>query len=69
MLDDIDAQALLEGPRDLPPVDRDELVGLLRAVSDLVSENRAIRELDINPVIATVDGLAVVDASIELGED
>jgi acetyltransferase len=67
MLDDIDAQALLDGPRDLPPADRDELVGLLRAVSDLVSENRAIRELDVNPVIATADGLAVVDASIELG--
>ncbi|MFO7925988.1 MAG: acetate--CoA ligase family protein [Halobacteriota archaeon] len=68
MLDDIGSQALLDGPRDLPPVDREELVDLIRSVSELVSENPAIRELDINPVIATSDGLSVVDASIELGE-
>lgn len=67
MLDDIDARALLDGPRDLPAVDRDELVELVRAVSELVSENPAIRELDVNPVVATADGLSIVDASIELG--
>ena len=69
MLDDIDAQALLDGPRDLPPVDRSELIDLLGSVSDLVSENPAILELDINPVIATADGLSAVDASIEMGRD
>ncbi len=66
MLEDIGAQSLLEGPRNLPAVDRDELVDLIRAVSELVSENPAIRELDMNPVIATSDGLSVVDASIEI---
>jgi acetyltransferase len=68
MLDEIDAQALLDGPRDLPPVDREELVDLLVALSELVSENAAIAELDVNPVIATADGLEIVDASVELDD-
>jgi acyl-CoA synthetase (NDP forming) len=66
MIGEIGAQALLDGPRDLPSVDTDELVALLLSVSELVSENTAIAELDINPVIATEDGLTIVDASIEL---
>ncbi len=66
MIDDIEAQALLDGPRDLPAVDRDELVELLLSVSDLVTNNPAIEELDINPVVATEDGLSVLDASLEL---
>ncbi|WP_458188826.1 acetate--CoA ligase family protein [Haladaptatus sp. NG-WS-4] len=66
MLDDIEAQTLLDRPRDLPPVDRDELVEVLLAVSDLVAENPPITGLDVNPIVATADGLSVLDASIEL---
>lgn len=66
MLDELEAQALLDGPRDLPPVDRDELVEVLLAVSDLVAENPAVTELDVNPLVATEDGLSALDASLEL---
>lgn len=69
MLDEIEAQALLDGPRDLPPVDRDELAAFLTAVSDIVVDNPAIAELDVNPVVATADGLAVLDAAITLADD
>lgn len=66
MIDEIAAQALLNGPRDRPSVDRDALVDLLCTVSDLVMENPAIHELDLNPVVATEDGLSIVDAAVEL---
>lgn len=66
MIDEIEAQALLDGPRDRPMVDRDALVDLLRTVSDLVVENPAIDGLDLNPVIATEDGLSILDAVVEL---
>jgi acyl-CoA synthetase (NDP forming) len=66
MIDDIEAQALLDGPRDLPAVDRDVLAKLLLAVSELMAENPSIAELDLNPVIATEDGLSVVDATVKL---
>ncbi|MGM0606462.1 MAG: acetate--CoA ligase family protein, partial [Halobacteriota archaeon] len=66
MLDEIQAQSLFEGPRDLPPVDRDELAEFLTVVSDIVTENPQISDLDVNPVVATTNGLAVVDATIEL---
>ena len=66
MLDDIEAQALLDGPRDLPPVDRPELVEVLLAVSELIAENPPVADLDINPIVATVNGLSVLDASLAL---
>lgn len=66
LVDEIEAQELLDGPRNLPAVDREQLVDLLCAVSDLVVENPNISELDLNPVIATEDGLAIVDAAVEL---
>ncbi|WP_191967175.1 MULTISPECIES: acetate--CoA ligase family protein [Haloferax] len=69
MIDEIDAQALLDGPRDLPAVERDELVELLLSVSTLVTNNPAIEELDINPVVATEDGLSILDASLEIGAE
>lgn len=66
MIADFGMPELLEGPRNLPAVDTDELVELLLAVSDLVRENPSIESLDLNPVIATADGLAIVDAAVEL---
>lgn len=69
MIEEIEAQTLLDGPRDFPPVDRDALVSLLRTVSELAVENPDIAELDLNPVIATEDGLTIVDAAIELEQE
>lgn len=64
MLDDIDAQELLDGARGNPPVDRAAVVDLLCAVSAFVEKNPSITELDLNPVFATSEGVEIVDASI-----
>jgi acyl-CoA synthetase (NDP forming) len=66
MIDEIEAQSFLNGPRDRPAVDRDALTGLLCDISDLVIENPDIAELDLNPVVATEEGLSIVDATVEL---
>ncbi|SEO20482.1 acetyltransferase [Halogranum amylolyticum] len=66
MLNDIDAQELLDGARGNPSVDRDAVVDLLCSVSTFVEENQNIAELDLNPVFATSEGVEIVDASISM---
>ncbi|RZV06369.1 acetyltransferase [Natrinema hispanicum] len=69
LLEDIDAQELLDGARGNQPVDRDAVVDLLVAVSEFVEANPSVSELDLNPVFATDDGVEVVDAAITLESD
>ncbi len=69
LLDDIDAQEMLTGARGNPPVDRDEVVNLLLAISSFVEANPSVSELDLNPVFATEDGVEIVDAAITLDND
>ncbi|WP_135306150.1 acetate--CoA ligase family protein [Haloarcula amylovorans] len=66
MLDDIEAQELLDGARGNPPVDREAVVDLLVAVSSFVQANPSVTELDLNPVFADADGVEIVDAAITL---
>ena len=66
MISEIRSAPLLAGFRGEPPVDRDALVQLLLTVSEVVEAYPAIREMDLNPVIARADGLSVVDARIIL---
>ncbi|MFC7199736.1 acetate--CoA ligase family protein [Halospeciosus flavus] len=66
LVDDIEAQAMLDGARGDPAVSREALVELLVDVSDLVASNPAIAELDLNPVLAGPDGVEILDASITL---
>ncbi len=69
LLEDIDAQELLDGARGNQPVDRDAVVDLLVSVSEFVEANPSVSELDLNPVFATEDGVEVVDAAITLESD
>jgi acetyltransferase len=64
MLDDIDAQELLDGARGMPPVDRDAVVDLLCDVSEFVEAHPSVSELDLNPVFADAAGVEIVDAAI-----
>jgi len=64
MLDGIQAAEILKGVRGAPPVDRDALIGIIEAVSRLVSDFPEIRELDLNPVFARPDGATAVDVRI-----
>jgi acetyltransferase len=68
MLDDIDAQELLDGVRGSPPVDRDAVVDLLVDVSRFVEAHPSVLELDLNPVFAGAAGVEIVDAAITVTE-
>jgi len=66
MIHDIGAQPMLVGIRGLPPVDRAAVAALLMQVSQLACATDDIAEIDLNPVIATAEGLVIVDARIIL---
>jgi acetyltransferase len=56
----------LQGVRGQAPVPLDALEELLVRFSDLVVQNPAIREIDINPLLASADGLLALDARVML---
>ncbi len=56
----------LKGVRGRRPVDINALEALLVAFSQLVIEQPAIREIDINPLLATPDRLLALDARVVL---
>lgn len=61
MLDGLKGRSLLEGGRGRPAIDRQALTRLIAALSRWVAGAAWLEELDANPVIATPDGLAIVD--------
>lgn len=56
----------LKGVRGRKPVDMDALEKMLVRFSRLVAEQRWIKELDINPLIASPDGLLALDGRVVL---
>ena len=68
MIREIKGYPLLEGYRGQEAVDIPHLEKLLLKVSDFVEKHPEIRELDLNPVIASGDGAVAVDARIVLKE-
>jgi acetyltransferase len=58
--------AALHGVRGRPPVDLAALDRLLVAFSQLVAEQPSIREIDINPLLASPEGLLALDARVVL---
>ena len=56
----------LKGVRGRKPVDRAALEQLLVRFSQLVVEQRRIKEIDINPLLASPDGLLALDARVVL---
>lgn len=64
MLDEIQAQPLLNGARERPVLDRAELVEVLMRVSALVEACPQIQELDLNPLVITTEGLVAIDARV-----
>ena len=55
---------ILAGARGRAPVDLEALVELLERVGRLVTDHPSISELDLNPVIATAEGVVAVDARL-----
>ncbi|QIO22947.1 acetate--CoA ligase alpha subunit [Haloarcula sp. JP-L23] len=69
MLDDIDSAPLLRGARGRDPVDEDALVETVQRLSQLVTDFPAIVELDINPLVATPDGVQAVDLRLTIDQE
>ena len=66
MIREIKGYPLLTGYRGREPVDVSKLEDYLLIVSEFAEQNPAVKELDINPVIAYRDGAVAVDARILL---
>ncbi|MCE2947420.1 MAG: acetate--CoA ligase family protein [Betaproteobacteria bacterium] len=70
MIGDIRAQKMLDGVRGLPALDRavlaDLLVQVARVEQAAGAAGTGIAEIDLNPVIATGDGLVIADARMIL---
>ena len=67
MLGEIRASALLEGYRDKAPRDKRALASIILKIAQLMLDQPAVRELDLNPVMAYRRGAAVADARVILG--
>ena len=64
MTREIDAAPLLRGARGRDPVAVDGVVETIQRLSQLVTDFPAILELDINPLVATPDGVDAVDVRL-----
>jgi len=67
MIDEIQAQPLLDGARKRPKLDRAELAEVLLRISTLVTRMPDIAELDVNPLVITDTGLVAIDARVIAG--
>ena len=66
MLKRLRGAQILQGVRGQPGVDNDAIVSLLETVSGIAWTHPEIAEMDLNPVVAYEDGLAILDARIVL---
>ncbi len=66
MIEEIQGKKMFEGFRGLPEVNTKELISLMLKVSKLIEAFPQIHEMDLNPIVATIDGLKAIDARIIL---
>ena len=66
MIDEIKGRPALDGARGRPPADVDALAETLERVSAFAAAHPEVRELDLNPVIASPQGAVAADARIVL---
>ena len=66
MISEIKGKKMLEGYRGMPSVNLSELTSLVLNISKIIEENPNIKEMDLNPVVATTDGLKAIDVRIIL---
>ncbi|RBI64543.1 CoA-binding protein [halophilic archaeon] len=69
MTEEIDAAPLLRGARGRDPADVDDVVESIQRLSQLVTDFPAILELDINPLVATPDGVQAIDVRLTVDTD
>jgi acetyltransferase len=66
MIEETHIARALRGVRGRPPVDLAALESILVRFGDLVAEQSWIREIDVNPLLATPQGVVALDARIVL---
>jgi acetyltransferase len=69
MLSSIKAASLLDGVRGQEGVDKAGIVEIILRLSQLVTEQPVIQEIDLNPIIAYHDRVYAVDARISVGSN
>jgi acetyltransferase len=69
MLDELRMAPALHGARGRPPVDLDALADVVSRFSRVVAEVTALREVELNPVIAGPDGAYAIDVRATLDGD
>jgi acyl-CoA synthetase (NDP forming) len=68
MLEQLRGVRILHGVRGQPGADIDAIVSLLESVSGIAATHPDIAEMDLNPVVAYEDGLAILDARIVIAD-
>jgi len=63
---EIKGRKMLDGFRGMPALKMDDLKSLLLNISKLVENHPEIKEMDLNPVMVTKEGLKAIDARIIL---
>ena len=66
MIDSLKIRQLLHGYRGRSPIDLDQLTEVLVRTSKLIADNPEILELDINPLLATPEGMMALDGRVIL---
>lgn len=69
MLDEFVGARLLDRVRGRPAADTDAVVDAVVAVGELLADEPAIAEVDVNPLLATPDGALALDALVVLADD
>ncbi|WP_049970730.1 acetate--CoA ligase family protein [Haladaptatus cibarius] len=69
MVNDIETAPLLRGARGRDPADVGSIVESIQRLSQLVTDFPAILELDVNPLVATPDGVQAIDIRLTVDTD
>ncbi|WP_335998865.1 acetate--CoA ligase alpha subunit [Halorientalis halophila] len=69
MIDDVESAPLLRGARGREPVDEAGVVETIQRLSQLMTDFPMILELDVNPLVATPDGVSAVDVRLTIDQE
>jgi acetyltransferase len=64
MINSLKSKQLFEGVRGIDAINKDEFIEIIQRVSQLVKLAPEIVELDLNPLLATKNGIIAVDSRI-----
>lgn len=65
LIQQVKGYRLIEGYRGNPPLDKNELIKVILAVSDIISTGD-VKEIDLNPVVLYPKGAIVLDAKMKI---